>query len=162
MSSAKISGDREVRELLRAMRERARDAGPAWPKVGDYIADQVGRQFDSEGAHFGTPWDPRRPDYGPRARMGGEPGWDALRPDFGHGPLLVQTGELRRSFTSRPMSVERYEPTRAVFGSDDYRAPFHQHGTDDTPARPILLATDLMAQDASAILARYIVEGRVT
>jgi phage gpG-like protein len=160
MSRVRVDGIREVRELLREMRARASDASAVWPKVGDHIAEQIGRQFDTEGAHFGTPWDPRKPDYGTRAEL--EPGWDPMSPDYGHGPLLVETGELRDSFTSRPMSAEHYSPQEAVFGSDDYRAPFHHDGTSDIPARPIVRATDDLAEDVSAILARYIAEGRVT
>lgn len=160
MSSARIDGDRQARALLRQMSARADDASPAWPAVGDVIAEQVGLQFDSEGSHFGTPWDPRKPPTA-RTEQPGEQGFDPLRPDFGGGPLLVETGRLRDSFTSRPMSVEQYARQRAVFGSDDYRAPFHHDGTSDTPARPILRATDDLAEDVSDVLARYIIEGRI-
>lgn len=150
MSSARIEGARECAALLRAMRARADNATPAWPAVGDHIAGEVDQQFATQGSHFGTPWDPRSPDYGP-----------GMKPGDGWNPLLVQTGTLRDSFTSRPMGVERYSPRSATFGSDDYRAKFHHHGTSDIPARPILRATEQMAEDASAILARYITEGRV-
>lgn len=151
MSSARIEGAREVVRLLDQMRSRTDDLTPAWRAVGDHIAGEVDQQFATQGSHFGTPWDPRRPNYG-----------HDMKPDAGWNPLLVQTGTLRDSFTSRPMGVERYSPQSATFGSDDYRAGFHHHGTSDIPARPILRATEQMAEDASAILARYITEGRVT
>lgn len=153
-----MEGDREVRALLREMQARASDASAVWPAVGDEVARQVGLQFDSEGAHFGTPWSPRQPPN-PGRKVTTDPAWDPMRPDFGGGPLLVETGALRDSFRSQPMT---YSPTAATFGSDDYRAKFHHCGTENLPARPLLRATDDLAEDVSDVLARYIVEGRVS
>lgn len=129
---------------------RARDLRPAWPAVGDYMARTAAQQFATEGARLGTPWSPLKPPY--------------LRWKIRHGfspAILIRTGAMRDSYTSRPMSVEEYGRSSAEFGSDDPKAHFHQFGTRNMPARPILTKTPEMEGTVGDVLAHYIATGRV-
>lgn len=148
-----ITGDRRVRQLLSEMVDRVNGVEPAWPKVGDVIAEHLDTQFQSEGRHLGgAPWAPLSPPYlAWKVRAGFDP------------RRLHQTGDMRRSFTSRPFPIETYRPTSATFGSDDGKAAFHQHGTRFMPQRQILdvdTNPDL-ADDVNSVLARYIFENRL-
>lgn len=149
---ARINGDRRVRQLLSEMVDRTRGVEVIWPKVGDVIADNLDRQFDTEGMHFlGHTWAPLKPSY---RRWKIRNGYDPRR--------LHQTGAMRASLTSRPMAVEEYFPFRAVFGTDDEKAAFHQDGTRFMPQRQIIRVTEDMADDVSSVIARYIFENRLT
>ncbi len=151
-SRARISGDRRVRQLLSEMVDRTQGVQVAWPAVGDAIADAMTQQFQTEGvALTGTPWAPLKPDYlAWKIRKGFDP------------RRLHQTGEMRRSLTSRPMAIEEYRPFSATFGTDDDKAAFHQNGTANMPQRKIIEATEDLADDVNSVLARYIFENRLS
>lgn len=151
-SSARIDGDRRVRQLLSEMADRTQGVEAAWPKVGDVIADAMTQQFQTEGAHLnGVQWAPLSPDYlAWKIRKG-------FRPE-----RLRQTDKMRDSLTSRPMAVEVYGPMRATFGTDDQKAAFHQNGTSMMPRRQIITVTDDLADDVNSVLATYIFEDRLS
>lgn len=147
-----IDGDRRVRQLLSEMVDRTHGVEAVWPKVGDVIADHLEQQFESEGQHFlGRQWAPLKPSY---RRWKVRNGFDPRR--------LHKTGAMRKSLTSRPMAVEEYFPTRAVFGTDDEKAAFHQDGTKFMPQRQIISVTDDLSDDVSSQIARYIFENRLS
>lgn len=153
-SSARITGDRRVRQLLSEMRDRTTGVpAPVWRRVGDTIAAWMTDQFYTEGvALTGRPWAPLNPDYlAWKARVG----LPTAR--------LHRTLAMRRSFTSRPMAVETYAPMSARFGSDDPKAAFHQYGTRFMPQRKIMEAdvNPDFADDVNSVLARYIFEERL-
>ena len=141
-------GDATIR--IRAMRTRLKDMTPMWAKVGSYIAQVNRRQFATHGGYLGKPWKPLKPDY--------------LQWKISEGyskRTLVQTGGMRASFVSRPMSVEDYNGDTATFGSNHPLAKFHQHGTHRNgkraiPARPIVVKTPKMTRDIRDIVAEYI------
>lgn len=137
---------RRVAEIGR----RSRDLRPAWPSVGDFMARTAAEQFATGGARLGKPWAPLSPPY--------------LRWKIKHGfdpRILIQTGEMRDSYVSRPMSVEDYRRKEASFGSDDPKAEFHQYGTRNMPARPVLFRTPEVDATVANVLAHYIATGRV-
>jgi phage gpG-like protein len=152
-SHARIDGDRRVRQLLSEMADRTRGIpAQTWEKVGDVIAGAMRQQFASEGSHLlGRQWAPLNPDY--LAWKIGK----GFRPE-----RLRQTDAMRDSLISRPMAIERYEPLRATFGTDDEKAAFHQNGTSLMPQRKIIHVTDDLADDANSVLARYIFEDRLS
>ena len=150
-SHARIEGDRRVRTLLLQMADRTRGVEPAWPAVGDVIAENMALQFTSEGAHLnGRGWAPLSPKY---LAWKVSKGLDPRR--------LHATRTMMLSLTSRPMAVEQYFPNRAVFGTDDEKAAFHQNGTDVMPRRQIINVTEDLADDVNSVLARYIFEERL-
>jgi phage gpG-like protein len=61
----------------------------------------------------------------------------------GEHPILVRTGEYRKSFTGgagwAEESTHQGNVWRLSFGSDDYRAAWHEYGGYNLPARPVLL-----------------------
>lgn len=142
-----VRGVDSAKAELRGIRDRARDLTPVWPGVGDEVADAAGRQFASSGSEFGTPWAPLDPAYAARKKGG--------------GGILVLIGALRASLTGRPMAVEEYGPRSAVFGTDSQVARWHQGGTENMPARPVLRRTERLATAMNRRIARYIVSGTV-
>lgn len=150
-SHATIDGDRRVHQLLSEMADRARGVLPVWPKVGDYLAGEFTKQFDSEGAHFySRKWKPLEPNY---LRWKIKHGYDPRR--------LHQTGAMRDSLTSRPMAVETYSASSATFGTNDPKAKWHQNGTTNMPRRQIIRVTADLSDDVSSIIARFIFENRL-
>lgn len=169
----KVTGQNVSTRKLRNMARRAEDLTPAWPRVGDYIADTMTRQFRSEGRTLGgRKWTPLKPAYAARkARLGYM------------GGILTRTGDLQREFTSRPMKVERYFKKSAEFGSDSDLAGWMAHGTRRrrpramqprragkfapytartkpgdrlVPPRPILYSTPVVRKRISGIVRRHI------
>lgn len=133
---------------LRGIADRSANLIPVWPRVGDEIAQAMVRQFATGGAYLGQPWAPLDPDY--------------VRWKVSHGGsprILIDSGQMMRTFTGRPMSIERYRRQDADFGSTSDIAPFHQHGTRHMPARPIMVAAPPLTSRIRDHVARYIVEG---
>lgn len=135
---------------LRLIGERAGDLTPAWPGVGDIIADAMTQQFATAGAAGGRAWAPLKPEY--RA-------WKIRK---GFSPeILIKTGEMRGTLVSRPMDIEDYDKTSAEFGTKDQKASWHQRGAGNLPKREILFADKKMSRDVNAVLADYILRGQV-
>lgn len=147
---ATIVGDRRVQQLLTEMIDRVSGVEPAWPGVGDVIAENLAEQFATEGAHLTGAWAPLSPAYLAQKLADGFP-----------ATKLLRTGAMASSFTSRPMAIEEYGARTARFGSDDAKAQFHQAGTSKMPQRQIINVTPDMADDVSSVLARYIFEDRL-
>lgn len=103
-----------VQARISGMSARAENAEAVWPRVGSYLSRQINRQFVTEGAHFGRPWKPLQPSY----RL-----WK-IRHGYSR-KILVQTGQMRESFTKRPMSIEIYRKDSATFGSSNPKAGWH-------------------------------------
>ncbi len=148
---ATITGDEAVLRQLRELRARATDARPAWPAVGGVVAGEVRQQSDTQGARFGRGrrWSPLSPAYVQRKRAAGF-----------YGGILVRTGALRGSLTSRPMSIESYTPDSARFGTADPKAGFAQEVRRRGPARPVLDVTREMRRKINRKLRDYLTDGR--
>lgn len=139
-----------TKRRLRAMGHRIENPEPAWPRVGKMLSQAVRQQFITRGSYLGTPWKPLKPDYLLWKVMNGFP-WQTL----------VMRGDLRNSFTDRPMSVESYLGKSAVFGSDDRKVVWHQFGTFRNgkrvnPARPMLVVNQMIRDETTDIVRRYI------
>lgn len=138
---------------LRKMAMRAKNPTAAWHNVGSYIAAVERRQFATSGAYLnGVPWKPLKPQYLQ---------WK-VRQGYSKR-VLMQSGSLRLSFTSRPMAIEVYAGTSATFGSNHPVAKYHQHGTHShktgkklLPKRIIMKTTPKMRRDVKTILAAHV------
>lgn len=153
-ASMTVSGDRAVSKRFKNIAKRASDVSPAWRGVGGYLSRMVAQQFASEGSRLGTPWRPLKPEY----RL-----WK-MQNGYSR-KILVQTGRMKQSFTGRPMDIERYGPSDAVFGSNDMKAVWHHFGTHKdgkqvNPARPILVVTPEIRREVSQRVIKYIAKGR--
>lgn len=139
-----------TKRRLKAIGGRIDNPEPAWPRIGRMLSHAVRRQFITKGAYMGTPWKPLKPNYLLWKVTHGYP-WQTL----------VMRGDLRDSFTHRPMSVETYLGKSAIFGSSDRKVVWHQFGTFRNgkrvnPARPMLVATPMIRDEAVDIMRKYI------
>jgi len=139
---------------LKEVAKRVERPLPALKKIGSYIAQANRRQFSSHGTYYGTPWKPLKPDYAQ---------WK-LRSGYGR-KILVLSGGMKASFTSRPMAIEQYSATGAVFGSDHWLAKFHQYGTHRNgkrviPPRPIIGKNKRLTAAVKDIIKKYVTDGK--
>jgi hypothetical protein len=135
----------ETRALLRGMGHRAGDLRPVWPVIGDAVAGEASRLFKTSGASGGRPWAPLSPAYR-RAKI--RAGFDER--------ILIRTGAMMRSLTSRPMNIEEYAATWAEFGTRDPKLHFHEDGTKRMPRRPVIapLADVVFRRDPLATMVK--------
>jgi phage gpG-like protein len=113
--------------LLTRFQQRVEDAEPAFQKMADHFATMNKKQFGTEGGHYGGGWSPLKPDYGQ---------WKAnVRPGK---PILEFDGLLRESLTQRPFGVDEVTGTGMVVGTGLEYARYHQDGTANMDARPLL------------------------
>lgn len=145
-----VRGRREAKAVIAKMRHRMNHPDPMWPRVGRIISSNTRRQFSTRGAHFGTPWQPLKPEYLAWKLSRGYP-----------RQILVMTGEMRGTVTGRPLDVEEYLGQKAIFGTSNQLAIWHHGGTRRNgkrvnPPRPILKATPGMADEIASVVADYI------
>lgn len=138
------------------MGKRANNLTPVWKSIGSYLSMANRKQFATNGAYYGTPWKPLKPEY---LQWKIKSGYSKR--------TLVQTGAMKASFTSRPMSIEKYYPKRAEFGSSNRLAKFHQSGTRRNgkpaiPARPIMVKNRRVTKAVRQMISDYIINGRTT
>lgn len=137
---------KELKGLIRRVQRTDR----MWRRVGSYLSMVNRKQFSTEGSYHGKPWRPLKPDY--------------LQWKIKNGysrKTLVQTGAMKASFTSRPMSIEKYYGKTAVFGSDNELAAYHQYGTRKdgkqiNPPRPIMVSTRRVKRGIKNIVEDYL------
>lgn len=148
-----IRGEEGVSRRFRGIADNAEDVSRAWPRVGAYLSREVQRQFQTNGANFGTPWKPLKPEY----KL-----WK-LRNGFGNR-TLVKSGAMKKTFTGRPMDIEEYGPKSARFGSNDQKAIWQHYGTHRNgkraiPPRKILVVTRRVRSDVKDIVKDHILGG---
>jgi phage gpG-like protein len=92
-------------------------------RISEELRQRIREQFLTEGAAYGQHWLERKRET--RSSQG--------------KPLLFRTGRLQRSFQQEgPDHIEESDGTTLTFGSRVPYAIFHQIGTRNMPARPIL------------------------
>ncbi|HLB03858.1 MAG TPA: hypothetical protein VJK66_02460 [Gaiellaceae bacterium] len=95
-----------------------------WPKVVPLFVLWMEQQFSSEGAFAGAPWAPLAFSTRQRkARLG-------LRPQ-----ILQATGAMKQA-ASRP--TRQVTPRSLTLTIEDPKLGFHQAGTPQMPARPLI------------------------
>lgn len=126
MSRAKNFG-----QLAGMMRELSKVPSKVSRKVAPKIRRLVTEQFNAQTSPYGAPWAPYAASSIKRGR----------RP-----PLLVETGRLRRGIRVTPSQGAGI----TITVSAEY-AGYHQTGTADMPARPIVPTNVLPAKWRAAI-----------
>jgi phage gpG-like protein len=113
-----------VEKALENFQASLADQTTALREIADDFREMVAGQFASEGQAEGTPWAPRK-------AVGA----------IHESPLLVRSGALRRSLTTRDAAghVEQLEEQSLAIGTSLPYALFHQTGTRRMPARPIIV-----------------------
>jgi phage gpG-like protein len=139
-----------LRRRIAGMRERAADLMPAWDAVADWFAEQERAQFSTEGTRWGQPWAPLKPaTIAEKQRLHYPPN------------ILVRTGELERSLTVRPLSIERLSPRHMMLGTRVPYAQFHQRGTPTIPRRALLDSGPIAREGAiGSAVASWIFQGK--
>jgi len=129
--------------LIEALLSLGRPSVMVRREIGKEVRIGIATNFLAQRAGDGPKWTELRP-YTIRER---------LRLGYGASPMLYRTGKLFRSYTEEfdPDHSQRFRSTRTgwemEFGSDDYRAGWHEGGTRRMPARPVLFLGH-RAQDA--------------
>lgn len=119
-----VTGDEEYRRKLAQLELFISDLRTFWPMLVPVVGGWMRDQFESEGAWGGAEWAPLSPSYAlEKARS--HPGRTILIRD---GTLRRAASEMRREVTPRTLTM----------WVDDPVASFHQSGTDDMPARPLI------------------------
>lgn len=150
-----VTGGKKAKARVRAMRERVNHKEPMWPAVGRAIAREVRKNFNSDGAYFGRPWQPLKPEYRAWKISQGYP-----------RSILVMSGELRDSFTNYPMDITDIQGDSAQFGSSNQKAVWHHYGTHRNgkrvnPPRPILYENPALVEVVTRVMAKYVIDGEV-
>ena len=130
---------------IKILRTRLNNPKPAFKQIGSYISMYNKKVFATNGAFGGKPWKPLKPDYMQWKVRSGYP-----------KNILVRTGKLRRSYTSRPMNIEVYLKNKARYGTKIKYAGYHQSGTSNMPARPVLRDNKKMKEDIGKIVLNYL------
>lgn len=124
---------------------------PAFDAIADWQAQEWREQFNTQGAHLTQRWAPLSPAYRE---------WKAIR--YPGQPILVRTGRLRRSLTSRPFGIEEFRKGSVRLGTDVPYGAYHQRGTRFMPRRQLYPTTteNRRVKEVIRIMQRYIVTGR--
>lgn len=145
----RAEGLEDVTLMLDRFRQNMVSMYPAFELMAQDVRTQVfGRAFAQQGLN-GSRWASLSPRYG---------AWKArVRPG---APILVFSGDLRDSMTTPTGGI--YEPHDRGFtvGTDIRYAAYHQNGTPNMPARPMI--GQMQRQDTrrlTKIMQRFIVEG---
>lgn len=113
---------------------------PGFEKCHEHLRDQVEENFREGGSPLGT-WAPHAAGTIGARRDGSE---------IPTHPLLIFTGEMAAAAVGPGMGhIETTAARHAEFGTDHWKAPFHQFGTSRIPERPFMVVGD-EALDACA------------
>jgi hypothetical protein len=141
----------EARRTLRAMRERAQNAQPAWNAFLDWFTHGNRQQFGTQGKRWGTPWRELRPATVRAKRSLGFT-----------GDILVRENILLRSVADRPMGFERVGPHDLTAGTRVDYAGIHHRGAPRAhiPARPLWDTRTIQREGAAtSAIKSWIVSG---
>lgn len=145
-----VDGADVLHETLVRFTERVSDLSEPLDAMGDVVARLQAREFDTQGGATRGGWAALRPAYA-RQKARTHPG----------KPILERDGDLRRSLTQRPFSIDEVDSHVAVFGTDIPYARYHMDGTPFMPARPPLIGEvgKGPTREFTKILQRFVVEG---
>jgi phage gpG-like protein len=121
-----VLGDEQVWASFVGIEERAGDMREPLEASGHTLEDLAARQFESQGAYASGGWAPLSPKYAA-----------AKLAFWGPRPILVASGKLRRILTEH--GIREVTRDTLIYGTFDDVAGWHQHGTENMPARPIIV-----------------------
>ena len=148
------AGAAPVTIMLERWQHNLGDTTEAFEAMAQYQVKTVNkRQFDEQGTvETGGRWAPLSPRYA-RFKARVRPG----------RPLLVFDGDLRREMTVPEKGIYDVWRTGMTVGTDLPHAQYHQNGTPNMPARPIMGTPRRQdTREFGKILQRWIVESRVS
>jgi hypothetical protein len=99
-----------------------------------------------------------------RAMLGGA--WPPLSPEYGawkathwSTPMLIRTGGLFFDATNLDVAAGSSSDQSITLFVNNRIAKFHQYGTENMPARPVLFTPRDFDRDVGKAARRYVVEG---
>lgn len=138
--------------VLESWENRLDDSEPVFQAMADQFGKTMKTKFAKEGAHGGARWAPLSPGYA---------AWKQRA--YPGKPILQLTGLLHESLIKRPFGVEEVWSKGMVVGTAVEYAKYHQNGTDQMPARPIIgKPTQQEMKTFASTLHSWIVKGEVT
>lgn len=140
-----VDGLDQTSEYLNDVKSRMKDLRPVWPKLHESLKSYMIGNFTAQGLPSGG-WKPLDAEYA---------SWKAK--NFPGAPMLVQSGGLFRQVMKGPKLEGMMRGARFQFTGKVAR--FHQYGTTEMPARPILFAPEKWVDEAAEEVGNYIVEG---
>lgn len=136
-------GEDQIDRSLLGLADRARDLTPAWDVLEERFTGYEARWFASQG-------DGQWPQLSKTYRE-----WKARH--FPGKPILQREGELLASVTKPSISVK--EPSFAIFGTDDPKAPAHQRGEGHLPVRRVIDLDEEERREWVRVVQRFLIEG---
>lgn len=134
--------DSRFDDLERLIDKISRPGNGQTRMIADGIRQQFQANFTRQGSGAGS-WAPLAPSTQLQRRQQGY---------AGNRPILVRSGDYRKSFTER--SGDNHESIQTTgfglvidVGSNDRRAPWLERGTSRMPARPVTLLGDNQVDD---------------
>jgi len=136
--------------------DRTADLSPIFTRLDREYEGEVKKQFQSEGSHSGFPW--------PRLSMSTRK--ERARLGYGaSGPILVRTGDLKKSLTQRGdiNAIRTITPRMWVYGTKVGYGIFHQSRAPRMrlPFRPFLVVTRNFRLFVVRRFHEFIIKGRV-
>lgn len=113
-----VAGERQLARAFEATAREAEDMSEPLARYGAYLIQEVGRQFGTEGARGGEPWQRLTAAY---------EAWKETH--YPGRPILVRSGALRSAALS-PHAVT-VTPRRLVYEIDDANASGGTRSTGD-------------------------------
>lgn len=138
---------RELIDEIRAIKRRAKDFRPVFKEIRKDLEELWSNNFLENGLPSGG-WKPLDAEYG---------SWKAVH--FPGRPPMIRSGELFRSLSDLRGTPNEIGLMRATFGTDIKYADFHQTGTKNMPARPVVFMTDRYERRWSTMARDYLSDG---
>jgi hypothetical protein len=123
----RVTGDEAFNRKLAQLQLFLNDLRTFWPLLVPVFIGWMGAQFSSEGGWGGQEWAPLSPAYAV---------WKSQH--FPGKSILIREGALRRA-ASEPR--REATPRTLTLWIDDPKVAYHQEGTDQMPARPLIPET---------------------
>jgi phage virion morphogenesis protein len=138
--------DREVRDLLRELGDRANDLTPAMKQIGEYMRLRTEENFANQVSPEGRAWQALNPKYAAQKRKKG-----------GIAKILQFTGDLRSGIAYQVERRSVFIGTNIKVGSYSLGA-IHQFGAPrrNIPARPFLGVSQADQEEITLILRDYL------
>ena len=151
ITKIKVDSD-EAKERLDDMQDRTRDMGPVLRWAKRTLEEATKENFLSQGAvsarsMLGGAWPPLSAEYGAWK----EKNWAT--------PLMVRTGGLLFDATNLDVVGGSSSDQSITLSVNNRIAKFHQYGTEDMPARPILFTPRDFDRDLGKLARKYIKDG---
>lgn len=148
-----VAGATQFKAELGAILKRVKNFKPMARPIDWVLRKNVERHFRGEGTHKGAWRALSKATQIDRARQGYPP----------KHPMLVRSGELKRSLISRGHPRHILDATRRFieFGSKTGFSSYHQTGTPNMPAREMILADAADLNEIIQLFRRYVMDNSI-